>query len=427
MDDCNRELSVEQLLEVNALLRTQNRANEERIAALSALQDLANSLSSELNLDPLLQTVLRSAVQVVDATAGSLLLLDPSTDELAFAVIEGGGGEALEKRRIRRDQGIAGWVATHREPVMVEDATQDERFYPGIDRFSSFKTHSLLCVPLMLKGELIGVLQVLNKRSGCPFEKPDLDIMTIFASQSAAAIQNARLYEKVREERDRIMMVEEDVRRRLARDLHDSLAQLLAASLMNVRFMREQVSRQHVLPESDLTTLERVMSGALYQVRTMLFDLRPVILETDGLVPALETYATRLRQEGTGKLHVSVDSNVGRLSPKIETTAYSIVCEALNNVRRHARAANVWLKVSRDSDCLLVTVEDDGRGFDVTAVEASYGERGSIGLLSMRERAETMGGRWSIESTLGQGTRVRLSVPLYPQREALSANRTETA
>lgn len=427
MDDCDKSPDIEQLLEENARLKAQNRANEERIAALSALQDLARSLSSELNLDPLLKNVLRSAVKVVDATAGSLLLLDPSTDELTFEVIEGGGGEALEKRRIRRDQGIAGWVATHCEPVMVEDATQDARFYPGIDRFSSFKTHSILCVPLMLKRELIGVLQVLNKRSGQPFDRPDLDIMTIFASQSAAAIQNARLYEKVREERDRILMVEEDVRRRLARDLHDSLAQLLAAALMNVRFMREQVSRQRILPESDLTVLERVMNKALYQVRTMLFDLRPVILETEGLVPALETYVKRLRQEGTGKLHVVVDPNIGRLSPKIETTVYSIVREALNNVRRHARAANVWLKVSRDNDCLLVTVEDDGRGFDVKAVEASYGERGSIGLLNMRERAETMGGHWSIESTLGQGTRVGLSVPLYPQAETLLPNREEMA
>ena len=155
------------------------------------------------------------------------------------------------------------------------------------------------------------------------------------------------------------------------------------------------------------------MSKSLYQVRTMLFDLRPVILETEGLIAALETYAKRLQEEGTGKLHVTVDQNLGRLPPKIETTVYSIVREALNNVRRHARAANVRLKVCRDDDCLLVTVEDDGRGFDLKVVEASYGERGSIGLLSMRERAETMGGTWSLVSTVGQGTRVRLSVPLY--------------
>jgi signal transduction histidine kinase len=104
-----------------------------------------------------------------------------------------------------------------------------------------------------------------------------------------------------------------------------------------------------------------------------------------------------------------------RPSPKIETVVYSIVREAINNVRRHARAANVWLKVNRDTarDQLVVTIEDDGRGFDLNAVQQNYGERGSIGLLSMRERAEMVGGTLTVESTIGRGTRVSLVVPLY--------------
>lgn len=419
----DRELSYDELLEENRRLKEQNRANEERIVAFSALQDVARSLTLELNLGPLLKKTLRSAVNVVDASAGSLLLLDPTTDELSFEVIEGGGGDALESRRMRRDQGIAGWVATHCEPVIVEDATKDSRFYDEIDRSSSFRTHSLLCVPLVAKGEVIGVVQVLNKRSGQPFDQQDLDILTIFASQSAAAIENARLYEKVREERDRIVLVEEDVRRRLASDLHDSLAQLLAAGLMRVRFLREQIDRKKMPSSADLDSVEQVIDTCLRQVRTMLFDLRPVILETDGLVPALETYAKRFRQEGTGKLHVSVDKMLGRLAPKSETTVFSIVREALNNVRRHARAANIWLKVARDGDQLCVSIEDDGRGFDVNSVEQTYGMRGSIGLLSMKERAAVVGGSLSIESTLGRGTRVLLKVPMYQAEQPIPAAR----
>jgi signal transduction histidine kinase len=413
MEDEREELTYEQLVDENRRLRAQLRVDEERISTLVALQDLARSLALELNLDPLLKTILRLAVQVVDACAGSLLLLDPITDELAFEVIEGGGGEALANRRIRRDQGIAGWVATHCEPVIVEDVTKDERFYPEIDRVSSFKTNSLLCVALMVKGEVIGVIQVLNKKSGKPFDKYDLDTLNIFASQSAAAIENARLYENLREERDRVVAVEEDVRRRLARDLHDSLAQLLAAALMNVRFIRESFARQVKVSDVDLGVLERVLSKALHQVRTMLFDLRPVILETQGLVAALESSAKRFRQEGMGKMHLSVDKKLGRLPPKTETAVFSIVREALNNVRRHAQAKNLWLKLVRDGDSLMVTVEDDGQGFNLSAVEQFYGERGSIGLLNMRERAEMVRGTLSIESTVGRGTRVVLVVPMY--------------
>ena len=413
MEDECEELTHQQLVDENRRLRAQLRVEAERISTLVALQDLARSLALELNLDPLLKTILRVAVQVVDACAGSLLLLDPITEELVFEVIEGGGGEALEKRRIRRDQGIAGWVATHCEPVIVEDVAKDERFYPEIDRVSSFKTNSLLCVALMVKGEVIGVIQVLNKKSGKPFDKYDLDTLNIFAFQSAAAIENARLYENLREERDRLVAVEEDVRRRLARDLHDSLAQLLAAALMNVRFIREGFARQVTVSDADLAVLERVLSKALYQVRTMLFDLRPVILETQGLVAALESSAKRFRQEGIGKLHLSVDKKLGRLPPKTETAVFSIVREALNNVRRHAQAKNIWLKLVREGDSLLVTVDDDGQGFDLSAVEQFYGERGSIGLLNMRERAEMVRGTLSIESTVGRGTRVVLAVPMY--------------
>lgn len=413
MSENGEELTYEQLLEENRRLREQNESFEDRITALYALQDAARSLALELNVPLLLKKILRSAVQVMDATAGSLLLLDPSTDQLVFEVIEGGGGEALSKQRIGRDQGIAGWVATHCEPVVVDDVTTDDRFYAGIDRVSSFTTNNLLCVPLMSKGEVIGVLQLLNKKSGDLFDEDDVNILNIFASQSAAAIESARLYEAVREERDRVVAVEEDVRRRLARDLHDSLAQMLAAALMNVRFMNEEVSKQNAISTTDLSALEDVISKALFQVRTMLFDLRPVILETQGLAAALEAYTKRLRKEGTGRLRLSVNHALGRLTPKVETAVFSIIRESLNNVRRHARAKNIRVALDRDDEKLYVAIEDDGQGFDIDLVERMYGERGSIGLLNMKEWAETVGGVLAIESEIGQGTKVTMTVPLF--------------
>ena len=421
MSETGEQLTYEELVEENRRLREQNESYEDRITGLYALQDAARSLALELNVPLLLKKILRSAVQVMDATAGSLLLLDPATDQLVFEVIEGGGGDALNKQRIGRDQGIAGWVATHCEPVVVDDVTKDDRFYTGIDRVSSFTTNNLLCVPLMSKGEVIGVLQLLNKRSGELFNQDDVNILSIFASQSAAAIESARLYEAVREERDRVVAVEEDVRRRLARDLHDSLAQLLAAALMNVRFMNEEVTKQNAISTADLSALEDVISKALFQVRTMLFDLRPVILETQGLGAALEAYTKRLRKEGTGRLRLSVSRELGRLTPKVETAVFSIIRESLNNVRRHARAKNIRVALDRDEEKLYVAIEDDGQGFDVDLVERMYGERGSIGLLNMKEWAETVGGTLAIESEVGQGTKVSMTVPLFFREDLISS------
>ena len=136
---------------------------------------------------------------------------------------------ALEGKRMPADKGIAGWVATHREALIVDDVNRDDRYYRNIAQDYDFTTTSILCVPLIAKGRVIGVLQVLNQEPGKYFNAEDQEILSTFAAQSAVAIENARLYQSLREERDRIIAIEEDVRRRLARDLHDGPAQMLAA------------------------------------------------------------------------------------------------------------------------------------------------------------------------------------------------------
>jgi transcriptional regulator with GAF, ATPase, and Fis domain len=163
LDDQAIEKILRKLIETNKRLKEEHKAALKRIVTLEVLQNLTQSLSSELNLEPLLKNILRSAVEVVGASAGSLLLLDPIADELVFEVIEGGGGEALEKRRMRKDKGIAGWVVTNRQPLIVQDVSQDDRFYKEILTDIDFQTTSLICVPLMTKGRIIGVLQILNK------------------------------------------------------------------------------------------------------------------------------------------------------------------------------------------------------------------------------------------------------------------------
>ena len=124
------------------------------------------------------------------ASAGSLLLLDRSTNELVFQVIEGGGGVALEGTRMPADKGIAGWVASHREPLIVDDVNRDDRHYRDIAKDSDFTTTSLLCVPMIARGQVIGVLQVLNKKPGKYFNTADQELLTTFAAQSAVAIEN---------------------------------------------------------------------------------------------------------------------------------------------------------------------------------------------------------------------------------------------
>jgi signal transduction histidine kinase len=297
--------------------------------------------------------------------------------------------------------------------LIVDDVNRDDRYFREIAKGYDFTTTSLLCVPLIAKGQIIGVLQVLNKEPGKYFTVEDQDILGTFAAQSAVAIENARLYESLREERDRIIAVEEDVRRRLARDLHDGPAQLLAAIIMSANFVKQAIdhdSLEHAL--SELDEMLPVAEKALRQVRTLLFDLRPVVLETQGLVPALESYAGRLRE--TEKLNVvlTTQGEFGRLKHNAEVAVFSVVQEAITNSKKHARANRIDIEVAPDEGDLVVVIRDDGVGFRVDDVTQGYDQRGSLGMLNMKERADIVQGTLSVSSQPGQGTTVTMQLPL---------------
>jgi signal transduction histidine kinase len=387
---------------------------QERIAALTVLQDVARNLTSELDLNKLLREILHSAVRVLKASAGSLLLWDDATNELVFAVTDGGAGEALEGQRMPADKGIAGWVFTHRQPNIVHDVRSNNRFYSAIDESLGYHTSSLVAVPMITKGQGIGVLEVLNKKSGESFDENDRDILYALAGQAAIAVVNARLYQEIQDEKDRIIALEEDVRKELARDFHDGPAQTLSAMIMAIELI-ETLSGSS--PESvavGLGELRTMATKTLHQVRNVIFELRPVILKTQGLEPALHSYVERLREAEEMNIHLKVEGLEERLPNRLEEICFSIIQEAISNVKKHANEENVWLTAIRRGDEFQMVVKDDGEGFDLAEVEMSYDRRGKLGLLNMQERAEIIGGRLSIESAPGKGTTITLSAPLPP-------------
>ncbi|MBN1659665.1 MAG: GAF domain-containing sensor histidine kinase [Anaerolineae bacterium] len=412
--------TVEQLQAILAQLREENEQLQQgytelsnRLIALGLLHHIAQELVTELDLDKLLQRTLRAAISAVQGQAGALLLLDPMCQELVFSVVEGGGGEALRGRRMAADNGLAGWAVTHNEPIIVPDVQKDKRFFAQISADVHFQVESLMCVPLATRERVIGAIQVLNRALGMHFGEEDLNVLASFAAQSAAAIDNARLYQEVKRERDRILALEEDVRRRLARDLHDGPAQLLASAVLNIEFIHMLWDREPAKVPEELDKLVPLIQKALRQVRTLLFDLRPVILETQGLVAALQMYVEQQRgMDSDLAYHLEVHGVCGRFEPAVERAIFSIVQEAVGNARKYAHAQNIWIALVARGGMLLVAVRDDGRGFDAAAVDADYGHRGSLGMVNMRERAAVVGGQLSIHSRPGQGTTISLTAPL---------------
>ncbi len=383
---------------------------ERKVAALKALQEAARSLSSQLDLDQLLSQILENAVHVVQASAGSLLLYDPVAKELVFRVVQGGSGDQLLNQRFASDQGIAGAVFTSQQPNIVNDVSLDQRFL-DIGNSTGFRATSLIAVPLVHKGDPIGVVEVLNKKSGERFNADDQELLLAFAAHSAVAIENARLYQQVVTERDRMLIIEEQVRRELARDLHDGPSQLLSAIIMGLRFLREVTTRKPERIPEELDSLEHLSIQALHQVRNMLFNLRPVLLETQGLAPALQAYVDRQRETKDLEIYLVANSFNARLEPKAEAAIFSIIQEALGNVRKHAQAKHVWITAMQKNGQITLSVRDDGCGFDVQRVQTVYAEKGSLGLLNMKERAEIANADLTIDSRPGLGTLVQLVIP----------------
>ena len=387
---------------------------QRQVERFQVLQRISQEVAWQLDLDRLLHSILGSAVQVMEATAGSLILLDKLTDELVFSVVEGGGGEKLLNTRMPRTQGIAGWVLENQEAVIVDDTLQDRRYYAAIGKSVDFETTSMISAPMIARGEAIGVIQVLNKKSGEYFDDSDKTLLNAFASQSAIAIRNAQLYQDLRDERDKLVAVEEDVRKRLARDLHDGPTQLVAAILMNLQFIRMLFKREPDEADAEIENAMAVASQAMRQLRTMLFDLRPVILETQGLVPALRAYSKRLTETEKFAVHLEVDGEIPRLSKAAESALFAVIQEAIGNAKKYAQADNMWIVLKRDAGKLWVSIRDDGVGFDTGAALKKSETQGSLGLTNMYERAEMVLAKLTLSSRTGRGTTVRLALPIQP-------------
>ncbi|MBN1935289.1 MAG: GAF domain-containing sensor histidine kinase [Anaerolineae bacterium] len=384
-----------------------------QLAALQTVQTIAQELTSELDAKKLLHKILDSAIEVLDATQGSLLLWDEKADELVFVVTQ---NPDLLNYRMASNKGIAGWVFTNCEPVISGDVTKDNRFNPEVDHDTDFVTQSLLTVPLMNATEKIGVIQVINKLSGEQFDDLDRDILMSLAAQATTSIINARLYQELEADKNRIIAIEDQERKKLARDLHDGPAQTLAAIIMDVDFINKLYQHDPAKVPEELEKLRETAQRTLAQVRNTMFELRPLVLESQGLRAALETYTERLIAIDGLNVHLEV-RNLGdeRLPSKIEELCFAIIREAVVNIKKHSKAKDTWIIVEKRSKDLIVAVRDNGRGFNVAETQRGYGNRGSLGLLNMSERAELLGAKYSLESTPGRGTLVSLIVPLQPE------------
>jgi signal transduction histidine kinase len=373
---------------------------------MRVLYEVAYTLSTTMNYQNVLNVALVESRKLVPYASGVVLLSTGQPDELYVAAAQGVGTNDTALR-VQVGRGQLAQALRSSDPCLIADISREEELRP-INALARCKAACL--VPLRAGLRTFGLILVASDRANA-FTQEQLGMLTALANYAIIALHNAQLVHDLRDERTKLLSKEEEVRRQLARDLHDGPAQALAAITMNVEFIKRLLDRDpsRIIPELD--KLGALAKHTTHEVRTMLFELRPLVLETQGLQTTLHQYLERFQGNGT-EIIVDAADVTASLDTKSEGTLFNIIQEAINNALKYAKAQHIWVRLKQTLDAIEVTVQDDGRGFDLQRVLASYEQRGSFGLLNIEERAKLIGGVAELQSAPGQGTTVRVVVPL---------------
>lgn len=384
------------------------------------IYDLISALSATLNYQRVLETSL-------DLSADTLKELDaPQVDQLFSAVLLFSGEDhraptlqiATARRLLPSDRGLqlpgtSGLLAQAIDegtPVLSRNLSADVE----LNCLASLRDcRAAFCLPLRAGLDAYGIL--LFAHPNVDFFTPDRrEVLEIVAKQSVIAIQNARLYQDLEQEKNRMMEIQEESRKKLARDLHDGPTQSVSAIAMRVNFARRLMERDLKAASEELYKIEELARRTTKEIRHMLFTLRPLVLESQGLVATLESMAEKMKETFNQNVIIQADPRVvDALESSKQAVVFYIAEEAVNNARKHAQAKQIWVRLKMLREGLsLLEVEDDGVGFDVNSIGNSYDTRGSLGMINLRERTELVNGVLRIDSAPGRGTRVQVVIPL---------------
>jgi signal transduction histidine kinase len=273
---------------------------------------------------------------------------------------------------------------------------------------------SIACLPLWDQDRCLG-LAVFGSQLPAALGEPQQTALTVLGQEANLALRYAALRQQLVSERDRLSEIQDDARRKLARDLHDGPTQVIAAIAMRTNFARRQVNRDPATAIAELEKVEAMARSTTKEIRHMLFTLRPLILESQGLTAALRQFADKIAETHGQTIGLELDRAVDRaLLSERQGALFYVAEEAITNALKHAAAEQIALKLWLEDGDVLLQVDDDGVGFHMGQVDANYEQRGSLGLVTMRERAQLLGAQLSILSEEGVGTTIRVRLPADP-------------
>ncbi|MGE5695306.1 MAG: histidine kinase [Candidatus Sericytochromatia bacterium] len=385
---------------------------------LALLRELIQAASSGPGVEPLAAAAARMITAATATDVCFVHVLDDTNQSLTLTGATPPFDSEVGKIRLPLGSGISGWVASHREPVVIShDKESDPRYMP----FQSLRGRdftSMVSVPMETDpGGLVGVLNVhtVERRE---FTDRDVQLLLVIGRLIAGALHQARLHRQlVARERahenfvEQVIEAQELERRRLAGDIHDGISQRLITLSYRLDAAQRAVGDDPRAVAEQLDKARELVELTLQEARAAIGGLRPPVLDDLGLAGGLASLARSIPQ-----LNIDVELTEKRLPDHIELALYRIAQECLQNVVKHAKASTARLTfgVSTENDQATARLEivDDGVGFDTFEHPLGSDEMGGYGLLSMAERAEIVGGRLNIRSRPGAGTAVTATIPL---------------
>jgi signal transduction histidine kinase len=390
---------------------------------MRAIYKLSSTLTTTLNYRRVLDMAIEisaSALHADDVKKGDTT---PRDDRLIGGVLLFDGDELVVASTRRFPQSDLRMTFPAKEGILyraveegenvLADGVKDDPELKGL--IGMYNCQSVYCFSLRTGLSVYGVLLFGHPARGY-FSSDRCEVLDIIGQQATTAIQNARLYQDLADEKERMAEAQEEARKKLARDLHDGPTQSVAAIAMRINLSRRMLERDANMAADELVKIEDLARRTTKEIRHMLFTLRPLVLESQGLRAALEQMAEKMKETFSQDVVIQIDE---KLENDIEMGKKGIIFylaeEAVNNARKHAQSPRIYVRlrpVKKEPQIAWLQIADEGQGFDVDAVTKSYDKRGSLGMVNLRERTDLVNGLLHIDSAPGKGTRVNVYIPL---------------
>ncbi|MGD8398302.1 MAG: GAF domain-containing protein [Anaerolineae bacterium] len=384
----------------------QNQARQLQIER--AVLQVAEEVTTELELDRVLPKIMEIAVSVTGTEGGVVALLDEERGVITYPYLHRLPPD-LADVTVAKGEGLSGEVMTTGHPTVIDNY----QTYPrGVPAFAEAGLTSVAVVPIISGDRTFGALSVMSLNALKSFSDREVSILTAIGRQAGIAIENAYLYENMRFYAHKITQAQEEERKRIARELHDDTIQSLIALSRRMEALLTSDDRLSASVTRRIEELQHATLDVIQQVRRFSQDLRPSILDDLGLLPTLKEMTIELNRQDGLTAEFRAFGQERRLSTDVELTLFRIAQEALNNVRRHAAASHVVLTVEVSDSAMRMMIEDDGKGFKPPTLIDHPASAGKLGLIGMQERARLLGGMLAVDSAPGQGTKVVVNVPI---------------